>query len=393
MLPHQEKPFILFIIIICLMTLSIIASKTNENIGSRQEVRAFKGMLYSFMAYALVDLRLLFDHFYTSFPRLFVLFVMAVGFSSMSFACYCWFMYVSSSVRPLVKSTKLWNILTAIPLLFVICMLFTPLHIFVYDFDTEPTFKPMLSMIIFMDYVYLIVASGISIYKRNTAKSRFEKKQYSGQLIFILFFTLCGAVVVVLLNLPVTELLYIPVVLKLFVDLQESRIYTDALTKLNNRRRITEYITDELATCNKANPLTIIMLDLDFFKSINDILGHDDGDKALISFSNALRNVLAPKYAIAARWGGDEFVVAGKEKNLEINLREKIVEELKKDPYSEFLPLFSIGVYKCTSPNITYEQALVNADTELYKDKSVQHRKSDAFFMQLNMIKQDRASR
>ena len=45
-----------------------------------------------------------------------------------------------------------------------------------------------------------------------------------------------------LLNLPAIELCVIPIVIKLFVELQDSQIYTDALTKLNNRRRITEYI-------------------------------------------------------------------------------------------------------------------------------------------------------
>lgn len=62
------------------MNLGILYSKTNENIGNKREIGAFKGMLLSFITYSLVDLRLVVSVFYTAFPRLFVLFGMGTGF-------------------------------------------------------------------------------------------------------------------------------------------------------------------------------------------------------------------------------------------------------------------------------------------------------------------------
>ena len=390
---YQLKPFILLILFVNLVSLNIIYGKTTENIANKREVIAFRGMLVSFMVYSLVDLRLLIgDAFYTTFHPLFVRFVVSVGFATMSFSCFFWFMHVYASLHPSsrawkLKSINIWSLLIYVPLFIVLILLFTPLYIHVYELtDTVAVFKPLLLFILLMDYVYLIAATAISIHKRKNAKTKPEKKKYSSQIIFILFFTVSGYLIGFLLNLPAIELLVIPVVLKIFVELQDSQIYTDALTKLYNRRRMTEFINEELATCSEENPLTIVMIDLDYFKSINDILGHDEGDKALVIFANALRKVIMPRNAVAARWGGDEYVVTGKDSDLAEKFRELLTEALEETNTLPYMPEFSVGTYSCTSPQISYEKAMVKADDNLYKDKESRHKDSD-FIEKLNAIK------
>ena len=391
---YQLKPFILLILFVNLVSLSIIYNKTNENIANKREVIAFKGMLVSFMVYSLVDLRLLIgDAFYTAFHPLFVRFVVSVGFATMSFACFFWFLHVYASLHPSSKAWRMrifdiWSVLIHLPLMIVLVLLFTPLYIYVYELtDTVAVFKPLLLLILFMDYIYLIAATVISIHKRRHAKTKPEKKKYSSQIIFILFFTVSGYLIGFLLNLPAIELLVIPVVLKLFVELQDSQIYTDALTKLYNRRRMTEFINEELMTCSEENPLTIIMIDLDYFKSINDILGHDEGDKALVTFAKAMRTLLIPRNAVAARWGGDEFVVAGKEPDIAENFRELLLSSLEEVNTLPYMPQFSAGSYRCTSPQTSYEKALAKADENLYIDKEERHKNSNEFINQLYTIK------
>ncbi len=81
----QIKPFIFLVLLICFLSLNIIYAKTNENLGNKREINAFKGMLVSFMIYVLEDSRLLIgDAFYTALPRPIVLFIMSTGFASMS---------------------------------------------------------------------------------------------------------------------------------------------------------------------------------------------------------------------------------------------------------------------------------------------------------------------
>ena len=374
--------FYLLIIIIAIMNLGILYSKTNENIGNKREIGAFKGMLLSFMTYSIVDLRLVVSEFYTAFPRLFVLFVMGTGFFAMTCSCYFWFVYVLSSTH--IKAKVLLINIARIPLLLVAIALYTPLYRFVYTVTDEPTFSPLLSIILMIDYVYLIIATAISIRKFIQVKNSLERKKYSGQIFYILFYTASGYVMGYFLNIPAIEFCMMPVVLKLFVDLQDSRIYTDALTGLANRRRIDDYIDKEIATCNKEKPLTIIMIDVDFFKSINDLLGHDEGDVVLVAFSTALTNITASKYARAARWGGDEFIIAGKEKGLADDFRDKLSKELEKNKDLSFVPHFSVGVFTCTSSEMSTKQVVAEADAQLYKDKEIQHKKYEGF---QNLIK------
>lgn len=380
------KLYYLLIIVIAFMVLIIIYSKTNENIGNKREVNAFKGMLICFMIYTCVDLRLLFDDFYTLLPRVVVLFIMGTGFLAMSGACYFWLAYVLSGSA--YKSKNVAMIFAQVPMAIVAMLVYSPLYTVVYEVTDVPTFKPALMLVVFLDYIYLICATVISIRKYFREKHKLERGRYLAQIFYILFYTVSGWVMGYFLNIPTIELCMVPVVLKLFIDLQDSRIYTDALTKLDNRRRISEYIDKELLTCSVEKPLTLIMIDIDFFKSVNDVLGHDVGDEVLVSFSKALSNLTSSKYARAARWGGDEFIVAGKEAGLVDDFRERLTQELEKESNLKFIPMFSVGSYTCISSEISVKRALAVADAELYKDKAEQHRNESQFQSMLKSLKQ-----
>ncbi len=85
-------------------------------------------------------------------------------------------------------------------------------------------------------------------------------------------------------------------------------VVTDPLTGLNNRRYLTQKIRQELdATRGARLPLSLLVLDLDGFKSINDQCGHDHGDRALVEAASAIKQCLRETDTLA-RFGGDEFV-------------------------------------------------------------------------------------
>lgn len=86
----------------------------------------------------------------------------------------------------------------------------------------------------------------------------------------------------------------------------------DGLTGLLNRRALGDYITHEFAsTINSSLPVTMVMIDLDYFKQYNDFYGHSKGDQCLISVSNAIKETLRdfPNNRFAFRFGGDEFLI------------------------------------------------------------------------------------
>lgn len=84
---------------------------------------------------------------------------------------------------------------------------------------------------------------------------------------------------------------------------------TDELTNISNRRGFTLLAEHSLLACRRENlPASLLFIDLDNFKPINDTFGHSEGDQALITFSNQLKGSFRSS-DIVARIGGDEFVV------------------------------------------------------------------------------------
>lgn len=84
---------------------------------------------------------------------------------------------------------------------------------------------------------------------------------------------------------------------------------TDRLTGLYNRRYIEEQLGHALENKQHSlEPVSILMLDIDHFKAINDTFGHNMGDRVLVNVSNAISHTIQPA-DIAGRWGGEEFII------------------------------------------------------------------------------------
>jgi len=83
---------------------------------------------------------------------------------------------------------------------------------------------------------------------------------------------------------------------------------TDTLTGVWNRRHATELLTADLSARRPGQALSLLMLDIDHFKTINDTFGHQAGDHVLIEVASRLRRSLRGNDMVA-RWGGEEFVV------------------------------------------------------------------------------------
>lgn len=83
----------------------------------------------------------------------------------------------------------------------------------------------------------------------------------------------------------------------------------DYLTGLYNRRKIHEIIETEIIRSKRYNSaFSVILIDIDDFKIVNDTFGHNTGDKVLVQFSGTLKHTIRES-DIASRWGGEEFLV------------------------------------------------------------------------------------
>ncbi len=123
---------------------------------------------------------------------------------------------------------------------------------------------------------------------------------------------------------------------------------TDSLTGLYNRYKFSElYLSSLLAMRQRHNDMSLIILDIDLFKKVNDTYGHNAGDKVLVQVSHALLKTLR-NIDIVCRWGGEEFVVLLPTASLEnaYALAEKIrtyIEELEIDVVGHITASFGVA--------------------------------------------------
>lgn len=97
--------------------------------------------------------------------------------------------------------------------------------------------------------------------------------------------------------------------IKFQADLLREMAFIDGLTGAANRRRFDERLQQEWHRCGRARqPLSLIMADVDFFKSFNDTYGHQRGDDCLHAIATVLKGGLRRPGDLVARYGGEEFV-------------------------------------------------------------------------------------
>ncbi|MCG8668201.1 MAG: sensor domain-containing diguanylate cyclase [Pseudomonadales bacterium] len=109
---------------------------------------------------------------------------------------------------------------------------------------------------------------------------------------------------------------------------------TDSLTQLKNRAYFNETIEDEIArAARNGSELSLLLMDLDHFKKINDELGHNAGDYCLKEFANLFQEKLTRTTDVACRYGGEEFIALLPETELEgaLQVAEKIRSSVEKN--------------------------------------------------------------
>jgi len=119
--------------------------------------------------------------------------------------------------------------------------------------------------------------------------------------------------------------------LKLFETLQryEELASHDPLTSIYNHGRIETEISNSIEVFNtKGIPVSFMMMDIDYFKKVNDKFGHSVGDIILKQFVKVINEIITPNGIIVGRWGGEEFVCVCY--NMSIREANKIADELRE---------------------------------------------------------------
>jgi len=151
---------------------------------------------------------------------------------------------------------------------------------------------------------------------------------------------------------------------------------TDPLTSLPNRRALDEILQREIERSKRYNrPLSVMVIDLDNFKMVNDTFGHSFGDEVLKTVGKILRESCR-KVDIVGRYGGDEFIIILPETNLKntIKVANKLIKNVDKielfSPNKARIYLsISIGIAVYPDTTIELEKLINFADLAMYEAK------------------------
>jgi len=169
-------------------------------------------------------------------------------------------------------------------------------------------------------------------------------------------------------------LIFIYIISKLKQSLQRERLFAriDYLTEVSNRKNFFDLANKEVSRSSRNKyPFTLIYIDLDDFKRINDSFGHNAGDELLRLVAKTLQESVRLSDTVA-RIGGDEFVVLFPETGSEAaaiviqRVRDSLLNVLEDNGWSI---TFSIGAATCAIPSCAFDVVMAMADNLMYAAK------------------------
>ena len=295
---------------------------------------------------------------------------------------FTWEAYVRYYIRGIKRSSILLSRIFLIPLfIFLLFVVLSPFNKLIYYIDENNFFckGPLYFLQIILTYGLFTMAGVVAFVSLLNKKNR--PQYYHRYVIFFAFIFFPCLSGVSHLIFPEVKSIWQTIsfgFLLVYVEFQFDLISRDALTNLNNRRAFDIKLSQMAAEQNDCSHTYIFMIDINFFKKINDKYGHLEGDTALIKTADILKKVLVQSNAFLCRYGGDEFAIIYNCTNEQAgDVRIKIYKEFEKEFQISDLPYrLSVSVgYAPINGKSKAEIAAAEkaADLNLYNEKAAMH--------------------
>lgn len=236
-----------------------------------------------------------------------------------------WFIYAHYQLfNDASRLKRLYPALLILNLLNVIFLVINQFTKFMYYIDGSNIYRQGPYHNILKSFnIFLLLAVLVMVYKH---KKRVNRRYFDS----LSFFSFPPLIALVLHDsVAFTSFVLNGVVLSLvlvFITIQNDDINTDYLTEAFNRRMLEMHMANKIANSKVDKSFSAIMIDLDNFKDINDIYGHQEGDFALITTVNIIKSVIS-RSDLIARSGGDEFWIVLDTDNR--TMIERVIKTLK----------------------------------------------------------------
>lgn len=291
-----------------------------------------------------------------------------------------WFDYIDYCLGHKVHHNALWRRISMVPLFALIALSIASIWtgwIFTVDDFNHYHRGPYYFVQPLLVYIYLFWAMAMTLVQAFKRKNYAERNVYCS-LFALGFFPLVASIMQAMLpGIPLLAVGMTLAILMVFVNIQAQMISVDPLTGLNNRLQFYKYLSKKMGTSRSTiGNLYLFVLDADDFKRINDTYGHGEGDSALLVMASVLKRVCGPRNCFIARYGGDEFVVAGEFDSEEtakdmIALIDECLEEASSN--MKYPVKMSVGYAEYSEDMEIVPDFFNKADAALYQVKSTRH--------------------
>ena len=366
------------IYLLCIVIVGLCRYWSMQRSSYSASERWLNAMIGCFMLSFISNL--LFTLFNSILPRFFATYVLTVGFKTLYHIFLCmgvfgWCGYADTECRGTLFTTRSRILLTSLPLFgmaaWIIANLWTH-QIFQITEEGAYTrargFQLELILLILFTTFFSVKLLIQSLNESDPIKRGHERLVASFPLSLFISLALSrmGEAVPIICVAITLELLC------LYMGTSTQQISLDKLTQVNNRQNLLGFLDYKLV--NHDEKLFLLMMDLDYFKVINDSYGHLEGDDALVRAAKALKQACGSfkRRPYIARYGGDEFIVVIESSKAEADMlvaliREKL-EEQNNEAHRPYTLAFSIGMAEF-HPGMNANDLIEAADHCLYEVK------------------------
>ena len=360
----------------CIIIMLLILRLHLKSLDKTITARVFTFLIVSVILYFIFDLccGLLENDVWHKGQMLSTIFNLGFFFSSYLIGYFA-FMYSECEINNtwMFNNKKLY--LSFIPTLILIVLTFLTLKFrFFFYINGEYIKGPYYFLVLLFVYGYLLLI-GIKNFILYFNKKYYLKKEILLSLSsFVIFPLIFGIIQAFHTGISIICLGTTISIVQVFISMQNKRITIDSLTKLNNRDKLMQHLDSKINNVIN-NDIYFVMIDIDNLKHINDTFGHVEGDRAIKTIADILKQSCGHYTCMLARYAGDEFsiVFEGSLESVEklkndIYANLKVYQELTNGKYNLEVSLGYSRYDRFKMKNIV--ELIASADAELYKEKA-----------------------
>lgn len=362
----------------CIIIMLLILRLHLKSLDKTITARVFTFLIVSVILYFIFDLccGLFENDVWHKGQMLSTIFNLGFFFSSYLIGYFA-FMYSECEINNtwMFNNKKLY--LSFIPTLILIVLTFLTLKFrffFYIDINGEYIKGPYYFLVLLFVYGYLLLI-GIKNFILYFNKKYYLKKEILLSLSsFVIFPLIFGIIQAFHTGISIICLGTTISLVQVFISMQNKRITIDSLTKLNNRDKLMQHLDSKINNVIN-NDIYFVMIDIDNLKHINDTFGHVEGDRAIKTIADILKQSCGHYTCMLARYAGDEFsiVFEGSLESVEklkndIYANLKVYQELTNGKYNLEVSLGYSRYDRFKMKNIV--ELIASADAELYKEKA-----------------------